>query len=270
MSAVIQRARRQAGGAALPVGRPAVRRQRHRRSGPARRPRRRPRRPGRAGRSAQPVAASTTSSSRNATHSASARPPADVAGRGRPAPAAAQTARAPVSRPPVGQRRAAAGRRAGRRRRRPRRPAVRADCGRRAPAACRGDGRPTVGIDRRRRHVRRLRSPTSRHARRSPHHERADRQQVDRRRAEALERVARVVDHRPPGGVEAGVDHHRQAGAPLERPRASGPRSGSSAGSTVWIRAVPSTWTTAGIRSRHAGGDVVHEEHVRDWASGPG
>ncbi|MFF1794026.1 hypothetical protein ACFVXQ_07305, partial [Kitasatospora sp. NPDC058263] len=29
--------------------------------------------------------------------------------------------------------------------------------------------------------------------------------------------------------------------------------SGSSTGSTLWIRAVPSTWTTAGIRSRHSG-----------------
>src|SRR3569833_1439521 len=46
--------------------------------------------------------------------------------------------------------------------------------------------------------------------------DRADGEQVDRCRAEALEGVARVVDHGPAGGVQAGVDHDRQAGAPLE------------------------------------------------------
>src|SRR3712207_1136929 len=49
---------------------------------------------------------------------------------------------------------------------------------------------------------------------RTPDDERADGQQVDRRGAEALQRIAGVVDHRAPGGVQAGVDDDRQAGAP--------------------------------------------------------
>ena len=64
---------------------------------------------------------------------------------------------------------------------------------------------------------------------------------VDRRGAEALERVARVVDHRAPGRVEARVDHDRDAGAPLEPPRASAPPAARRSRSTVWMRAVPST-----------------------------
>src|SRR4051794_29142211 len=51
---------------------------------------------------------------------------------------------------------------------------------------------------------------------RPPDDEGADRQQVDRRRPEALEGVPRVVDHRPARRVQAGVDHDRQPGAPLE------------------------------------------------------
>src|SRR4051794_16075937 len=46
--------------------------------------------------------------------------------------------------------------------------------------------------------------------------ERAQGQRVDRRGAEALQRVAWIVDHGPPCGVERGVDHHGHAGAALE------------------------------------------------------
>ena len=74
-----------------------------------------------------------------------------------------------------------------------------------------------------------------------------------RERTRKLERVPGVVDHRPSRGVEAGVDHHRQPGAALERPQQRGDARGRSSSSTVWMRAVPSTWTTAGMRSRHSG-----------------
>ena len=50
----------------------------------------------------------------------------------------------------------------------------------------------------------------------SPDDERADGQQVDGRRTEALQGISRVVHHRAAGGVEAGVDHERQPGPPLE------------------------------------------------------
>ena len=86
-----------------------------------------------------------------------------------------------------------------------------------ASSSARRLGRPTVGTTTRRSSGSSVIATRPRPA----YHEGADRQQVDGRGAEALERVARVVDHRPAGGVEAGVDHHGQAGAVLEAPRAS-------------------------------------------------
>ena len=83
------------------------------------------------------------------------------------------------------------------------------------------------------------------------HDERSEHQRADRSRAEALERIAGTVDHRPPGGVEAGVDQDRDAGAPLERP-SNCASSGSSRGRRS-VPAVPSMCTAAAMRSRHSG-----------------
>ena len=72
-------------------------------------------------------------------------------------------------------------------------------------------GRPIVGITMVQSRVTRvMQSPWS------ADHERADREQVDRERAEALQRVARAVDHRAARGVEAGVDDDGQPGPSLE------------------------------------------------------
>ena len=150
-------------------------------------------------------------------------------------------------------------------RRRPRPPRARAGAGRqrvqqrRAGSAGRASAPPrrtAVGAATRP-------PPPSRRATAAPDHERADGQQVDGRGAEALQGVPGVVHHGPAGGVEAGVDDDGQPGAPLERAPACRATSGSSRRSTVWMRAVPSTCTTAGMRSRQAGAHVVDEEHVR-------
>src|SRR4051794_28123275 len=92
-------------------------------------------------------------------------------------------------------------------------------CGQgRAPVPCFRPKRPSCSPDssvfRQVPAVRRC--PSARGRARPTDDERADREQVDGGGAEALQRVARVVDHRAPGGVQAGVDDHRQAGTPLE------------------------------------------------------
>ena len=131
-----------------------------------------------------------------------ARQPALRAAAG-PRAAAAHHAARPSRQRRSGQR--SAGRRGGRPPRSPR-PAPGRRPSSRRPAGAAGDGRPTSGST-----MAAGASRVTTARRRTRNGPMAS--SVDRRGAEALQRVARVVDHRAPGRVEAGVDHDRHAGA---------------------------------------------------------
>ena len=72
--------------------------------------------------------------------------------------------------------------------------------------------------------------------------------------------ASRVVHHRPASGVQAGIDHNRNAGELVER--AGCARPAARRGSTVWTRAVPSTCTAAGI-ARASAVLLCVNKHVR-------
>src|SRR5204862_538947 len=84
--------------------------------------------------------------------------------------------------------------------------------------------------------------------------ERPEREQVDRGRPEQLHRLPGGVHHRPPGGVQRGVDHHRQAGTPVEaRQHRGGQRIGSGATASPPVHATCSAAPRAVPASPAAG-----------------
>ena len=128
-----------------------------------------------------------------------ARAPAQVAGRRRPARAAAHHAGQRPQRARGRRPRSRRARRRAGRRRAPPAPGSGPRPHASASSSVASDGRPEVGMTTSYAHAAR-RSPVREGApRRSgpAHDEGPDRQRVDRRGAEALQRVARVVDHRP-------------------------------------------------------------------------
>ncbi len=120
-------------------------------------------------------------------------------------------------------------------------------CGPSVPASARSAerrGSAAAPSESRRCSATRARSP------RPPTGERTHRKQVDRGGPEALQRVPGESTIGRPAVLKLVLT---TTGTPVRRSNAASIRcsSGSVTGSTVWMRAVPSTWVTADSRSRH-------------------